>query len=87
MIRRGHQVLPIIFPDCLVHEDMANAVIALLENMDGEKLKPRRAIAAGDVTLFDVSCNGESQTLGLVSREHADELSMTVGHYTGYWDD
>lgn len=89
MIQRGHQVLPVIFPDYLVHEDVANAIISVLTNMDGNKLTPRQAIAAGDVTLGGfkmVSCSGHSETLKLESRGDLDERLIIAGHYTGYME-
>lgn len=85
MVRRGGQVLPIIFPDFLVHEDIANAVLAVLEKMDGPKLLPREIVSAGDVVIPAAACSGSSQTLGVGSRFNMDSHIVTFGHYNGYW--
>lgn len=84
MIRRGNQVLPIIFPDYLVHDDVAKSIIDLLAKRDGPKLQPRKAVAAGEVTIFDAKCEGRSETLGLASRGQVDSFSIKLGHYAGY---
>jgi hypothetical protein len=86
MIRRGGQVLPIIFPEFLVHEDVANAIIGVLENMDGPNLQPREVVSAGDVTVPLASCDGSSQTLGIGSRYNQDERLITFGQYSGYME-
>lgn len=87
MIRRGKQVFPVIFPDFLVHEDIADSIIALLSNMDGEKMMPREVVSAGDVSVPVAVCSGSSQTLGINSRHDVDSKVITVGHYSGYWDE
>jgi hypothetical protein len=86
MIQRGNQVLPIIFPDYLVHDDVAKAIIALLERQDGPKLQPRKAVAAGEVIIFDAKCEGKSESLGLKSRGSIDSFSIKLGHYAGYYE-
>lgn len=86
MIRRGGQVLPIIFPDFLVHSDIAEAVIGVLENMDGDKLLPREVVSAGDVSIPVAGCSGSSETLGVGSRYLTDDQLITFGHYQGYME-
>ena len=86
MIRRGSQVLPIIFPDFLVHDEVAHAIVAVVE-----KMEPPMAVgvvSAGDVQLGGgvVSCSGGSQTLGLQSRNRLDANVIMVGHYRAYME-
>lgn len=70
--------LPIIFPDILVHADMAAAVQSL--PMMGEA-KP---IAAGSIDLLVGSCHGKSTTLNVASNEADDaELINAFPYFHG----
>lgn len=59
------RVFPIIFPDAMVHAEVA-AVAVLCSPMDGNK---PRVVSAGNVDMLDLSgCSGKSTTLKLSSR-------------------
>lgn len=62
--------LPVIFPDKLVHKDMAMHVKSV-----AWATWPRcnvNVVSAGEIQLSDVQCFGKSETLGVESREDAD---------------
>lgn len=86
MVRRGHQSFPVIFPEHMVHEDVAQAIIAMLDAQEGTKHKAR-AIAAGDCSVREVVCAGSSSTLKMGSRGKLDENLILMGSYSGYWED
>jgi hypothetical protein len=59
--------IPIIFPDHLVHADMAKAVGSVLARSQKALTMP---VGAGFINLgTDISVSGESETLSLQSRE------------------
>ncbi len=64
--------LPFIFPDKMVHKDVAEALITsqrqALPDMDFE------VIAAGETTLMSHGCDGESTTLKIKSRGDVDSV-------------
>ena len=67
--------IPIIYPDILVHSDVAEA---MLKVPGMEKFKP---ISAGSCTLMACSCEGGSSTLKLKSRKGDHNL---INNYP-YW--
>ena len=69
--------LPIIFPDLLVHADVAAAVQSL--PMMGEA-KP---IAAGSIDLLAAECHGKSTTLNVSAGETDAELINTFPYFHG----
>ena len=69
--------LPIIFPDILVHADVAAAVQSL--PMMGEA-KP---IAAGSIDLMAAACHGRSSTLNVSAGETDAELINTFPYFHG----
>jgi hypothetical protein len=73
--------LPVIFPDIIVHEDMAKAVQAAC-NQYFQKSKP---VAAGQLDLHGgVECTGKSTTLKLKSRGDKDRtLIITMPYFHG----
>lgn len=87
VVKVGNNAYPVIFPDHLVHEDMANAVIEVLRKARPSDGHTAAAISAGDVTIFDAECSGRSSTLDMESRGDTDSLLIRVGHYTAYWED
>ncbi len=73
--------LPVIFPDILVHADMAKAVQAVCSQYF-QKSKP---VAAGQLD-FDggVECHGKSSTLQLKSRGDVDRnLIIAMPYFHG----
>lgn len=80
-IRNGETVRewPIVFPDMMVHSDIANIIQKhlYLQNQDS------RVIAAGLVSFFggEVRCDGESETLNIESRGSEDEKLIKMFDY------
>lgn len=74
--------LPIIFPDILVHADVAKCVGWMMQ----EQFKaPVKAISAGFLNSieFDGICYGKSESLGLSSRGSVDEKLIKMCDYGG----
>lgn len=59
--------LPIIFPNCFVHKDVADYMCVLIGQRQNIDAKP---VSAGEVNFVGnrVVVSGESETLGLASR-------------------
>lgn len=75
--------MPIIFPEALVHLDVANQMIALLRATNqGSRVRP---ISAGFLSSLDAPghllCTGKSETLGLESREGIDARLIRMMDY------
>lgn len=66
--------LPVIFPDTLVHEDVAEALLPLLPG--GAKV-----ISAGECTVMG-QCSGRSETLKVASRGDKDSAVVNTFNYT-----
>lgn len=62
--------VPILFPNELVHQHVAKALLSLPGNPYDFLNK---VAAAGEVTLGDVACFGHSDTLKIGSRDREDE--------------
>lgn len=67
--------VPIMYPDFLVHEDVANAIKAVpgMENST--------VVSAGSADLGVMSCSGRSTTLNLESRGRDDEVLINSYPY------
>ena len=82
MLRLTHATLtrdvPIIFPDMLVHCDIA-AVARHIAGLEGAV-----PIATGDIHLTAVSTHGESETLGLEAREEDAHTITMYDYFHGY---
>lgn len=61
--------IPILFPNELVHQHVAKALLALPGNPYGFLNK---VAAAGEATLDEVHCHGGSETLKIQSRGEED---------------
>lgn len=68
--------LPVIFPDCVCHDDMA---LWFGEALAADKIK---AVSAGFCTVR-VNTSGSSETLGLKSRPEDDQLINLFDYYHG----
>ncbi len=71
--------LPVIFPDKLVHRDMAAHVKSV-----AWATWPRcnvNVISAGEIQLGGVECFGESETLNVKSRGERDARTIDVYNY------
>lgn len=75
------QKLPVIFPNVLVHKDVAEGVIRAMgrQPLMGEWFKP---ISAGFVNLAVSDAYGESQTLDMKS-DPGDRLRINIADYSG----
>lgn len=63
MLKRGDQLIPVIFPDVLVHRDIAKALQGTLA------LSRSQVVSAGLVDgLLVLGTSGDSKTLGVESR-------------------
>ena len=91
-------MFPILFPEILVHVNVAGAIKAMFlaekaqslkRNLTPEEKKELLASltvpSAGSVTFYDVSCHGSSETLGVSSKEEDDALHIEMGQYPGWW--
>lgn len=67
--------LPVVFPNILVHANVAKALQALPE------LKGASVVGAGEYTHTEGACSGESTSLGIKSRGDVDELLLTMSDY------
>lgn len=68
--------VPIIFPDTLVHKDVARAVNSvLIRQFRHSVVTP---VSAGKYDVYTQNCSGESETLGLKS---SPEDSRTIQTY------
>lgn len=77
IIRTRTHDIPVLFPDCLVHVEVARAVCKIrhLEEQGAEPL------SAGDLQIMAGSCFGESETLKLKSREDEDDACINSFMY------
>lgn len=72
-------MLPIIFPDKLIHKDMAMSVKKVAWST-----WPRckvNVVSAGEINLGDVECFGSSETLDVESREDRDARTIETYNY------
>lgn len=67
---------PIIFPNALIHKDVAEAITRM------KFLKNSFIAAAGEFTLHGaVGCSGRSETIGVGSRKETDERLIILNDY------
>jgi hypothetical protein len=73
--------LPFIFPDKLVHCEVARVMVNLLR--DQYPLSPVEPVSAGFLSSmdFDCECFGESETLHLKSRGEVDSALIAMYDY------
>lgn len=64
--------VPIIFPDFMIHEDIAKAAVNILSQH--HNLYEAEVVSAGDLNLYVESVSGRSTTLGI----KADSLDREV---------
>lgn len=77
----GHtKEIPIIFPNDLVHEDVAKSFKRVLfRNFEDQEIS---VISAGFINVgLVLSCHGRSETLGIASRGAADETLINRYDY------
>ena len=71
------QEIPIIFPNLLVHLDVAKALTKVVETS--------RIVAAGEFSSLDIDAEvgGKSTSIGIKSRGKKDEILIAYCDYTG----
>lgn len=78
----GDREIPIIYPDVLVHKQIAEAIQPLVEQMRGEEdVTPVKVVSAGSLQLTVNTCEGRSTTLNLESRGDTDEQQINCMPY------
>lgn len=73
VIRTEHIDIPVIFPDTLVHKDVAERIRSIKALRD---IGTTEILSAGDLNLMIGSVGGKSETLGLESRGEEDQRLM-----------
>lgn len=68
--------VPVIFPNSLIHEEMAVIMKVLLGDT-------ARSVSAGEYSPLDGSCHGKSSTLNLESRGEQDMRLILMYDYLG----
>lgn len=71
---------PIIFPDMMVHRQIADVI---QNHLTIDHKQDSKIIAAGSVSFFggEVRCSGESETLNIESRGTEDEKLIKMFDY------
>lgn len=74
--------VPVIFPDLLVHADVAHAMELVVKSTLGPRVRVKpKTTSAGECRLDNVLCHGSSETLGLESRERLDARCIEMYDY------
>lgn len=75
----GRREIPIIFPNTLVHLEVAQALSKLVETS--------RIVAAGEFSSLSIEaeCHGKSTTIGIKSREEIDDRLIANYDYSHGW--
>lgn len=79
---RGHSIeLPIIFPDVLVHAQVAEHMLSLVRSTHGTSKVT--VVSAGILSSleFEGGCHGESTTLNIKSRGKKDDHLIKMHDY------
>jgi len=75
------KLVPIIFPDFLVHSDVADVVKNILSSVHHLALGP--VFSAGDISFEEVECSGESTTLKLKSNPYDSDVIESYSYLHG----
>lgn len=73
------QRVPVVFPNFMVHSDMAEALTEVLKLK--HRFKKVKVVSAGDCNVLEVKCSGRSSTLRLPSLE-GDTAIVSTYDYT-----
>jgi hypothetical protein len=79
--REGKQLIPVIFPDQLVHRSVASRLLPMLRTQEGE---PTVTVSsAGSFTIKHglIVCSGDSETLRTQSKPDRDSYVITNYDY------
>lgn len=75
------QKVPLIFPDFLVHSEMARHLREAIRRHLGVESK---AVSAGNIVFEDVVTTGKSETLKLTSRDEDAKMIAMYDYLKGY---
>lgn len=76
--------VPIIFPDALVHVEVAE-LAAVLMGSSGRRVQ---AVSAGFVSLgLNIECHGESESLGDMKAKDTDAAYIALGDSVSFCDE
>ena len=73
------QFVPIIFPNSLVHSEIAKSIKRMI--MWDRREGGVTIVSAGDYCIMNRTCSGRSETLGLESRGMVDESIINMNDY------
>lgn len=70
---------PIVFPNQLIHKDMAELLISYLLQQEIATM----VVSAGEISLFGIQdrCGGHSETLNVSSRGELDDAIISMNDY------
>jgi hypothetical protein len=73
--------VPVMFPDILVHEEVAKAMIPCLwRHFDSANIS---LVSAGDFDQIECKCSGESTSLGLKARPEDGDIILRYAYRHG----
>ncbi|QNX16012.1 hypothetical protein IC793_00910 [Acinetobacter seifertii] len=73
------ELIPVIFPNKLVHKDVADAL------MQTPPFKDCSVQSAGSISLLNLEANGHSETLNVASNPRTDSFIIKMNDYgAGY---
>lgn len=84
---RMEREIPVIFPNSLVHRDVAESTTRLLRRQQPDgRMRIIKAVAAGFISSMAIGdgktqCHGESESLNLKSREQEDDRLIHMHDY------
>jgi len=79
--RKNNKVeIPIIFPNILVHKEVADSTMAMI--MSKHKMDSK-VVAAGSINSYNMQCSGFSETLNIGSRFQDTQLIQTYDYNHG----
>lgn len=81
--------LPIIFPERLVHSDVAKVMAQMISFRDAGNLGKQRPVvaSAGFVGMENVTVSGESESLGSIRHNPLDALRIAAGASVAHMPD
>lgn len=74
----GLMEIPVIFPDRLVHVDVAKAIVRALPRV---RVVACKVVSAGMLEFPSLECHGRSETLGIDSRGEEDSRLILMYDY------
>ena len=76
------RVIPIIFPDALVHKDVYESVVHMLRRTEHPELEAEYEVYSAGSCDVKVQCSGKSETLGVESLIKGDDSIINMYDYT-----